>query len=274
MKQVLTLICIINSIFVNAQSLSETLSFADSLYTNQTYELATESYKRVLFFDKNGVYTNQTYPKIADCLFQTEKYDEAATYFDLAYFSESNEEKKSEHLLKKAASLLILKQYDYALIEIYNLPEALTEEQQKEKNTLEAIIYFAKNDFDASRNSFNQVASDTSKINALFVQNKKVDRIKPKTAKVLSMIIPGLGQLYVGDIKNGLNSFILTGGLLTLGIHSAIVNSPLDAAFAVLPWFQRYYQGGFKKAEIIAKAKIDEKRFAIYNKLLDNIQPN
>ena len=86
------------------------------------------------------------------------------------------------------------------------------------------------------------------------------------------MIMPGLGQIYVGDIKNGLNSFILSAGLFALGLRSAYINNPLDAAISVLPWFQRYYQGGFKKAELIAIAKIQEKRYKIYNQLLDEVE--
>lgn len=87
----------------------------------------------------------------------------------------------------------------------------------------------------------------------------------------MSMIIPGLGQLYAGDIKNGLNSLILTGGLFSLGIYSAINNGFLDASLSVIPWFQRYYQGGFNKAQIIAKAKIEKKRYQIFNQLLDEV---
>jgi hypothetical protein len=51
-----------------------------------------------------------------------------------------------------------------------------------------------------------------------------------------------------------------------------LINNPLDAAIATLPWFQRYYQGGYKKAELIATAKIQEKRYKIYNQLLDEVE--
>ena len=88
----------------------------------------------------------------------------------------------------------------------------------------------------------------------------------------MSMIVPGLGQLYVGDVKNGLKSFVLSVGLFSLGLRSALINNPLDAAISTLPWFQRYYQGGFKKAELIAIARIQEKRYKIYNQLLDEVE--
>jgi hypothetical protein len=121
---------------------------------------------------------------------------------------------------------------------------------------------------------FKKIVADTSLVNELFEKNKKISKISPKKAKVLSMIMPGLGQLYVGDVKNGLNSFLLSTGLLALGLRSAFINNPLDAAIATLPWFQRYYQGGYKKAELIAVAKIQEKRYKIYNQLLDEVDKN
>ena len=272
MKQVVFLILITNSLTSFGQSLEQTFDFANQLYIQKSYQNAVEAYKRVVYFDSSSLYSNQIYPKIADCLFSLEKYRESADYYDLAYFSTEDSLLKDTYILKKISCFLILQEYDYAEIELLNLGSDLPDSLEYEKNFNEAILRFAKEEYDLSEQIFKKLTSDTLAINELFNQNTKVSRISPKKAKIMSMIMPGLGQIYVGDIKNGLNSFILSAGLFALGLRSAYINNPLDAAISVLPWFQRYYQGGFKKAELIAIAKIQEKRYKIYNQLLDEVE--
>mgnify|MGYP000951449752 CR=1 FL=1 len=272
MKRVLFLILITNSLASFGQSLVQTFDFANQLYQQKSYQNAVEAYKRVVYFDSTSLYSIQIYPKIADCLFNLKKYQESADYYDLAYFSAEDSLLKDTYILKKISCFLILQQYDYAEIEFLNLGSELPKNLEYDKNFSEAILRFAKEEYDLSEQIFKKLASDTLAVNALFKKNTKVNKISPKKAKIMSMIMPGLGQLYVGDIKNGLNSFILSAGLFALGVRSAIINNPLDAAISVLPWFQRYYQGGFKKAELIAIAKIQEKRYKIYNQLLDEVE--
>jgi len=272
MKQVVFLILITNSLTSFGQSLEQTFDFANQLYIQKSYQNAVEAYKRVVYFDSSSLYSNQIYPKIADCLFSLEKYRESADYYDLAYFSTEDSLLKDTYILKKISCFLILQEYDYAEIELLNLGSDLPDSLEYEKNFNEAILRFAKEEYDLSEQIFKKLTLDTLAINELFNQNTKVSRISPKKAKIMSMIMPGLGQIYVGDIKNGLNSFILSAGLFALGLRSAYINNPLDAAISVLPWFQRYYQGGFKKAELIAIAKIQEKRYKIYNQLLDEVE--
>ncbi len=271
MRLVIILILIIKSPLVCGQNLEKTYVLANSLYENKSYELAVDAYKRVLFFDSEGKYRNTIYPNIADCLFKSKEYEESANYFELAYFGTEDSVLKNHYILKKVSSYLILQQIDFAEAEILNLNDELNIEQLKEKAIFGGIISFAKSDFYESEKIFKTLVPDTMVVDQLFRKNEKVSKINPKKAKILSMIMPGLGQLYVGDLKNGLNSFILTAGLMLLGVRSAIINAPLDAAIATLPWVQRYYQGGFNKAELIAKAKIQEKRFKIYNLLLDEL---
>ncbi|HLO45274.1 MAG TPA: hypothetical protein VK175_13145 [Leadbetterella sp.] len=271
MKRVLFLILITNAVSFG-QSLNQTFGFANQLYEQKSYPNAVEAYKRVLFFDSAAAFSNQVFPKIADCLFKLQKYQESAQYYDLAYFSAQDSVLKNAYVLKKISCFLILKQYDYAEVELLGLDENLESPQKKEKDFNEAVLRFAKGEYDLSEQIFKSLVSDSAKVDLLFEKNNKVSKISPKKAKIMSMIVPGLGQLYVGDVKNGLNSFVLSVGLFSLGLRSALINNPLDAAISTLPWFQRYYQGGFKKAELIAIARIQEKRYKIYNQLLDEVE--
>ncbi len=270
MKPAIFLI-LITSLSGFSQDIEQSFLFANTLYANQQYQEAQETYKRVLFFDKENQYGSRVYRNMANCLYETGSFAEAAYYYDLAYFTHTGDE-QIEITLKKASCHLILQEYNLAQIELFNLPEDLSKGYAEQKTFYEAMMAFAIEDFNKAEQLFKQVASDTLVIDQLFRENDKINKLSPKKAKILSIIFPGLGQFYAGDIKNGLNSMILTGGLFYLGLRSAINTSLIDATISVLPWFQRYYSGGFKKAEVIAEAKIKERRFKVFNELLDEVE--
>jgi hypothetical protein len=256
---------------LKAQTLEETFEFANTLFEKQSYESALEAYRRTLFFDQNNEFAPRVFKNMADCLYKKAEYSEAAYYYDLAYFVHSGEEQNGI-TLQKASSNLLLGDYNKAKVELFNLPDELSSEHHERSIFYSAMIHFAQGDFDASKELFKEVSTDTLAINELFIKNAKIDKLNPKTAKILSIIIPGLGQFYAGDVKNGLNSLILSGGLMFLGVRSAINNSILDAALSIMPWYQRYYTGGYNKAEIIAEAKIKERRYKVFNELLMEIE--
>jgi hypothetical protein len=90
----------------------------------------------------------------------------------------------------------------------------------------------------------------------------------------MSIFLPGLGQFYAGDIKNGLNSLLLTGGFFTIGFIVAINYSLVDAMVAVVPWIQRYYVGGYNRAAGIAENKKKSKQDKVYQAILQTAVPN
>lgn len=271
MRLAILSIIIFSSVYVRGQSLEQTYHLGKKLYANGNLESAEEVFRRVLFFDKNEKYSSEVNLKFANILYQSGKYDEANYYYDLAYFT-ADESAKIDITLQKASCYLLLQNYGYARIELYNLPQELSSNQKKLAIFFTAMLEFAEANYDDSKESFMSIASDTVLISSLFEKNQKINKLKPKTAKVLSIILPGLGQVYAGDWKAGINSLVLTGGLFYLGINSAIQNSFLDAAIGVLPWFQRYYSGGFKRAEKIAEAKILERRHAVFNEILQAVE--
>ena len=256
---------------LKAQNLEQTFHFANNLYEQREYKSALEVYRRTLFFDQNNKFGPRVFKNMADCLYETTQYNEAAYYYDLAYFVHSGG-LQTDISLKKASCHLLLREYNQTKIELFNLPEDISTEQKELAIFYDAMANFALGDFEASKALFLQIAPDSSVISALFDKNKKIDRLKPKTAKILSIIMPGLGQFYAGDIKNGLNSLILSGGLFYLGVRSAIRTSILDASLSVIPWFQRYYAGGYNKAYAIAEAKVKERRHKVFNELLEQVE--
>ncbi len=274
MKRLLILLWIIfNYVFpVNAQNLEESLAFADKQFEQKNYRLALKEYKRVLFFN-TGKNIDYLYRQIASIYFVRHDYLNAAYNYELAYKTARNTEKKIDYIFKKASCYMLDNKFRMATFELMNLPDSSDNAFNARKNFYFAVCYWGLEDFDKAKEHFlamipaNHPAS-RDEINTLFAKKKNLYRPNPKTAKIMSMILPGLGQFYSGDVKNGLNSLALTGGLVVLGIYMTEYYSFLDAFLTAAPWFMRYYKGGYQKAEQIARHKRDNRRNRTYKEIL------
>lgn len=260
-----------------SQDIKQSFDFANELYEKQDYVGAAITYRRVIYFDKAEEYRKRCYKNIADCLYETQQYEEAADYYELAFFQQKTDSLKAEILFKKLSCYLIQNSFDYAEVELLNLPNNLTIEQRRRKVFYEAVLNFSTEKYDESKKQFLQLIDSTNiesknRIEGLFLKNDKISKLSPRKARILSMIMPGLGQFYAGDFKNGANSILLTAGIGVWGVMAAVRStSPVDALFTMVPWFQRYYSGGYKKAEIIAENQKKKRRAKVYNEILDEV---
>lgn len=263
-----------NLVQINAQSFEETILFADSQFENQNYQLAVKEYQRALFFSK-GEKTDYLYQQIACAFFKNSQFAQAAYFYDLSYKTSTNDSLKKELTFNKAQCYLLMSDYRQSLYELTSLGNELSEYFKRKQDFYFAVSYFGIEDFEKSEAYFiSLVKNDPELVNEIsgLFSRKNLNRPSPKTAKTLSRIIPGSGQLYAGDLKNGLNSLVLTGGLAFLGIHVYTEYSLFDSMMSVFPWFYRYYQGGSNKAHEIAYKKREIKRDKTYQSILNILE--
>ncbi|MDQ3192439.1 MAG: tetratricopeptide repeat protein [Bacteroidota bacterium] len=278
LKQSICLLLIISTVSIaeksNGQDLSQTLELANLQYEKANYDQAISYYQRILFFEKQD-YNSLIHQRLGNCFFNTGDYEKAAESYDIAWYIEKNDSIKNELSFQKIASLLLQNKYRFALIEILNFDDGLSLYFQKRKDFYSGIVYFGLEDFELSKYHFSSVLSEPSlesELELLFNKNQKLEKLSPKKARILSMIIPGMGQFYSGDIKNGINSLLLTGLFAYLYINTAINFSVLEGYLIVFPWLQRYYTGGFKRAGLNTAIIKANKRAVIYQEIISIIE--
>ncbi len=264
----------ISFIIVAAQSLSQVLQVANQQYNAGNYSMALKEYQRYLFFDSNAA--PEVYDHIGSCFQNLNQFDKAAEYYDKAFFTYSSNELKSKALFNKVECMVYMRDFGLALAEILSISDTITGDVYYKKEFLLGICYFGMDDFDNAKISFvNCIAScdqiKRQKIEKIFNRKRNFYSPNPKTASTLSMCFPGLGQFYSGDIRNGLNSVLLTSGLALLGVRIALNQTVYDAFFTVMPWIQRYYQGGYIRTETIATQKRASNRSKAYEETLNLI---
>jgi tetratricopeptide (TPR) repeat protein len=256
---------------VLSQTIEETRRFADNMFEAGNLDLALPVYQRIAFFSRPeadpGVLN-----RIADCFYAGRNLEKALEYYDHSYFAHSDDSLKNEVLFQKINCYIQSHNYNFALIELLGLEDTINQYFARKKDFYLGVTWFGLEDFDKSAAYFERVpGSETDKllIREIFSNKRGFSRPNPRLASWLSVFIPGAGQIYTGESLAGINSFVLTGIFIGLGIYMAYAISPVDAIFTALPWFQRYYQGGFQRAADYAKIKRQENRNVAFNKVLD-----
>ncbi|HHH53171.1 MAG TPA: hypothetical protein ENK91_05900 [Bacteroidetes bacterium] len=254
-----------------AQNFNETLEFADRQLKENKYDLALKTYKRLAFFnkDQNDYYI---FNRIGELSLLKGDYETAQFNFGLAAGVVSNKTLKNDFLFKKSYAQILNKKYNFALIDLFSIEPDNTDEEFK-LNFYIATCYFGLEKFDKSKEYFRMcIKKDKyAKLDQLFTK-KNLYKPSPDKARILSYILPGLGQWYVGNFKDGMNSFIINSGLFALGVYSAINYGVVYSIISVIPWLQRYYVGGFSNAENQAILKRQMNRNNTYDKIIDLIE--
>ncbi len=260
---------------LKGQSLEQTFEMAQMELRTEEYELAISLFQRVLFFS-DGPYRDKCFLALAECYSRVKESGKALRYYDLAYDNAGSDSFANEILFRKASLKLLEGSFMSALSDLF-LVAPLGSSDSMRLNVYLGTVYFGLKNFERARSYFLQSiapadSNSRERIDALFHRNERYQRLNPKAAKIMSIIVPGSGQFYSGHIKEGLNSLLLTGALAWLTVNTMTRLSYVDAMVSVFPWFYRYYAGGLSNAEELANERIREHESEIYQALLEVIE--
>ncbi len=256
-----------------AQNVRQTRAFADSLFMAGRMQDALPVYERAAYFMRPDI-DAVVLERIADCNLAAGKIETALEYYDHSYFAQTSDSIKKELIFKKSACFIRSHNYKFALMELLSMDTGNDSRIEQKKNFYLGMTWFGMEDYKKSETLFENAVlgyDKKLKIRNIFADPRRFQRPNPKTASWLSIFIPGSGQIYSGEVVSGINSLLLTGSFLALGFYLASVTTVFDAMLTALPWFQRYYQGGFQRAAEMAKNKREDNRNKIFNEILDII---
>lgn len=252
--------------YLIAQDYSQTLKFADEKFAEGNYELALKAYQRLAFFSETA--DPSLFLKVAEIGAIQGEYELAQKYYGFAINLTEDSAYSTELLFRKAYYQMLNGNYQYAVVDLLSIDDS----DEKIKDRVDLYLgtcYFGLEDFERAKIYFKAsvLPEYHADIDRLFTK-KKLYSPSPSKAKVLSIIIPGAGQFYSGYIRDGVNSFLLTSALVAVFVNSAQSYNIFYALVSVMPWIQRYYTGGFTRAENLAKLKRQNKRNRVYNEIL------
>lgn len=258
------MLLIINKL--SAQNIDEVINFGDSLYSEHNFSIALNEYQRAFFFSENEK-KQVLSSKIADCYIGLEKFGPAKAYCDSAIYYSATDSIKTECKLQKILCSILEKNYGYAILKLDELKTDSINYLGLKKNFFRGISYLGLEKYDEAFQTFKKAVASTDSfritaLQQLFDNQTRVTRPSPALATIMSVAIPGSGQIYTGNYFSGLNSIFLLAGLTCVG-----VNIPVLYPF-ILPVFSRYYTGGILHANHFAKEKRKINQYYFVNDIL------
>jgi len=246
------------------------LDLGDSFFDTGNYEQAITEYKRFLFFaansgiecDSNAV--SYAYHRIGLSYRNQKMWKPSLNALQQSIKYASNDSIQTERKIALSVVLIAMGNYSAAdfkllLIESYcKFPEL--KNRARFLRGIVAIYQF--NWKEAQRLIKFSEDPGFSRVDSLLSEAQNLKYKSVNIAKRLSTFLPGAGQVYVGDLRNGVNALLLNGAIgFLLGYNLFNGNYP-DAILVYLCLFRRYYSGNKYHAGLIAEE---------YNKHLNQV---
>lgn len=212
-------------------------TLAESLFANAHYDLAMVEYKRLFFFDTSAF--NNFHLRL--------NYTIAVLNQDYYKGYEEIEKLLSDFLDIDTVSRIILGK---ALIKTGNYSMAINILQPTAEKRLLGFSYLLNRQYYNAIKEFQTCDENLAQEIEIFINKpeKSITR-----AMLFSAILPGTGEIYAGNVKQGIQDFLLT-ALSGFVLYNSIKNKKyVDAGIIFSFLFNRFYFGSISNAGRIAK---------------------
>ena len=232
------------------------LDFGDHLFASGDYDAAITEYKRFLFFNVDHPQAVEAQFKIGLAYRAQKWWMEAAEAMIAAIQRTTETELQAERRVELAVTLIASGAYDLALVELIKVDmQSQSARLRQRARFLRGVAYLYQFKWEQARSVFQvyfdeipSAAGAAAEIDTLFLDALNRSQKSEKAARLLSTFLPGLGQTYAGDWKNGLNALLLNGVLGYVTLDAAIERDYDDALLSFFFLFYRYYAGNRYRA--------------------------
>ena len=252
------------------------LDLGDHLFASGDYDAAITEYKRFLFFNVDHPQAGEAQFKIGLTYRAQEWWVGAVEAMIVAVQLTTETELQAERRVELAVTLIASGAYDLALVELIKVDMQSRSVQLRQRaRFLRGVAYLYQFKWEQARSVFQayfdeipRAAEDAAEIDALFSKGINLPQKSKKVARILSTFLPGLGQTYAGDWKNGLNALLLNGALGYVTLDAAIERDYDDALLSFSFLFYRYYSGNRYRAAEAAQTFNDREKRQHVEKIL------
>ncbi|HZF99900.1 MAG TPA: hypothetical protein VEY71_02810, partial [Chitinophagales bacterium] len=253
------------------------LALADSFARAADMPHASLNYERVAFFSSSESERFEAVHRQAVMWLRVDSFEAALRAVQSGLAAVSNPDFVQRLWLRRVEALVRTHRFRQAEIELYNLGPA-DSSLMEELNFNHALVHFGLARYDSAEARFLRLLDTTvqrdrvQQLRRLIGECKNLDNASTK-AMLMSMALPGLGQLYNQQYGDAINSFMLNAGLIAVAVHSAYVFGALDAVLMTGPWVARYYFGGVRNAGAHAERHAAERKAELYRQILNTLPP-
>jgi tetratricopeptide (TPR) repeat protein len=210
------------------------------------YEAITE-YERFTFFNSDSP-SVAVIRAIADLYGKQGNFRKAAETLDRALSLSLDDSLRDEIRIVAAAFNIAAGDYQTAQLELIRIGAfALSPEIRERANRYLSLVYSMSMDWTGLKKMIDTstVFEGTRRvlIDSLIANNNARYRVSPVAALWMSTFLPGLGQMYACDVRNGCNALAISFATGYLTVHSVMNGYFQEAILTDVTLFWRYYSG-------------------------------
>jgi tetratricopeptide (TPR) repeat protein len=234
-------------------------NLAEYYFQQGNYPAAITEYKRFLFFHPSTPQKEYIFYQIGQAYKEYREYKNALIYIQFAANAAQDQKTVDEYNIESALILIKCNQYALAKLKLLKIIHFSHNEHLRLKaNYFMGVCSALEHNWSSSRQYLQDYfiqtnPSLTASLDSLYRLHDRYRYKSPKLAKWLSTFLPGSGQIYARDYRQGLNALgvnIVFGYLLYYGLSERQIFDVLIVYFTL---FHRYYSGNRYHAERIAR---------------------
>jgi tetratricopeptide (TPR) repeat protein len=200
-------------------------------------------------------------------------YNEALNDYGLAVKAFKNRDSILHYRMLLAACNMYAGEYNMALTWLDSVSRYKYRVGLRPYYTLRAVAHFGAENYDSAQYYFTAMLPDTAvkaraEVAAMFYDIEKGAGHKYRGAMVMSYILPGSGQIMLGNVGDGLDAFFLTSAFAALTVVTSVVYTPAEGLLSTFQWWLRYYKGNLNHVKDQAEYKRFNNRACLYRQVL------
>ncbi|MCK4420929.1 outer membrane protein assembly factor BamD [candidate division WOR-3 bacterium] len=236
------------------------LNLADNLFDSGYYGDAITEYKRFIFFNPSNKDVSYAYYKVGLAYRNGKQWNKSFMALRNSIRAAPGDSIKNERQIALAVTLIANGNYNVAKFQLLRVASFTKFSDIKRRASFFlAVAYLYMFQWEPARDAFqlcfegNEDSRIASAVDSLLLNAQNSDYKSPSLARRLSAFLPGAGQIYAGDLRNGLNALALNGAL-GYSIVYKILNHDYGNAYIIYSLlFKRYYFGNRYHAQRISR---------------------
>lgn len=238
-----------------------TLNLAEGLAGRGNSEAAVTEYKRFICFSTDSLAIADAYQRISRVLRDAGDCPGAVVALRRSISYTTSDSLRAELRIESGILLIASDHPSTAEIELLRVATFCRYATCRHRALFfVGICRLYRQDWQGARAAFAEAAdtaheSTRGLIDSLLAPANLPHMLSPDLAGWLSSFLPGAGQFYCGDWRNGANALVINGVIGYLLVSSIVAGNIQDVLLPYLSLFQRYYWGNRTRAIDIARQR-------------------
>lgn len=256
------------------------LRYANHLLGSREYRAAVYEFKRFIFFHPDDQSVFEAYRGLGKSFRALGEWVRAVNAYQSALVLTPDDETYGQISFELAQTYLEAGRTDEAMLEF----DRIMIQSSSSRDVFRKAMFFkfiasvSRYHWKAGQDALTMflhsaknpsLAPEGAAIDSMLVVAQRQTLVSAETAIWLSTFVPGLGQMYIGDLRNGVNALGLNAVLAYVTFDLVAQKQYIEGTLFFSSIFLRYYLGNRYRAGLLAEEENARRKSEMARKILD-----